>query len=256
MVEDRESTHPPEFQEPRRQGGLRLRWTWTMTLVAVYLAVLVAKEITVRYFPRHAFIFHYLALSREGLAHGYVWQLVTYQFMHAGWLHLILNSWAILVFGTEVEYLLGGRRYLGLIFLSGIVGGVFQVVTAMIWPTVFDGSVVGASACAFGLVAAFATIFPERELTLLILFVIPARLRARTLLMVSVLLAVLGIFFPWDNVANAAHLGGIMMGWLIIKGMLNNNMLPGGATEDVPLSPQASMVMGNARVEPSKPASP
>jgi len=87
----------------------------------------------------------------------------------------------------------------------------------------FGGPVVGASACAFGLVAAFALIFPERELTMLIFFVIPVHLRAQTLLIISAVLAVAGIAFPMDNVANAAHLGGMAMGWFFVRKILQGD---------------------------------
>jgi len=92
-----------------------------------------------------------------------------------------------------------------------------------VWPQYFGGPVVGASACAFGLVAAFAMMFPERELTLLIFFVIPVQLRAKTLLIASAVIAVAGIAFPMDNVANAAHLGGMAMGWFFVRKILQGD---------------------------------
>ena len=145
----------PEFGEHRWRSGFRLRWSWTLTLVATYVVVLLAEQITAKFFPQsHLFLGSmvldntpghegirlapsWLALSKEGIESGWVWQLLTYQFMHAGWLHLIVNSWVIIVFGTELERLLGGRRYLALMFSSGIVGGVFQVLTALVWPARF-----------------------------------------------------------------------------------------------------------------------
>jgi membrane associated rhomboid family serine protease len=206
-----------------------------MALLLAYAVVFVA-EILMSPAPRllipgNAFCNEYFALSKEGIEHGFVWQLVTYQFMHAGLLHLLLNCWAIYVFGRELESLLGAKKYLALMFSSGIIGGVFQVLTAMVWPWLFGGGVVGASACAFGLVAAFAMIFPERELTMLIFFVIPVRMRAKTLLIFSAVLAVMGIVFPWDNVANAAHLGGMAMGWFYVKKILKNPALIGAVEE-------------------------
>jgi len=146
--------------------------------------------------------------------------------MHAGWMHLLLNCWVIFMFGSELERMLGARRYLGLTFASGIVGGVFQVLTALVWPSLFNTEVVGASACAFGLVAAYATIFPERELTMLVFFVIPVRLRAKTLLIFSAVLAVVLIIFPITNIANAAHLGGMAMGWFYVKKILSRRWNP------------------------------
>ena len=229
MLEDRDYMRQPEFDEQRWRPNLRLRWSWTLALIAAYAFVLIAELVTARFFPQNNFFNDYLALSKEGVEQGFVWQLVTYQFMHAGWLHWLLNSWAIYVFGRELESMLGGRRFLALVFSSGIVGGVFQVLTAMVWPALFGGQVVGASACAFGLVAAFAMIFPERELTMLIFFIIPVRMRAKTLLIFSAVLAVAGIVFSESilggNVANAAHLGGMAMGWFYVKKIMKNPAL-------------------------------
>ena len=239
MLEDRDYMRQPEFGGQRWGPNLRLRWSWTMVLLIAYAVVFVAEIIvspmTRLLIPGNAFCNEYFALSKEGIEHGFAWQLVTYQFMHASLLHLLLNCWAIYIFGTELELLLGGRRYLALMFSSGIVGGVFQVLTAMLWPALFGGQVVGASACAFGLVAAFAMMFPERELTMLIFFVIPVRLRAKTLLIGSAVLAVMGIVFSESvfggNVANAAHLGGMAMGWLFVKKIMKHPALMDASEE-------------------------
>ncbi len=222
MLEDRDYMRQPEYQE----SGWRPRWSWTTGLLAVYVLVFVAELVVGRFFPEQEFIFDYLALSKAGLEHGYVWQLLTYQFLHAGLLHLLLNCLAIYFFGRELEALLGARKFLALVFSSGMIGGVFQVLVAVLWPELFGGPVVGASACAFGLVAAFALIFPERELTMLIFVVIPVHLRAKTLLIVSAVLAVAGIIFPLDNVANAAHLGGMAMGWFFVRQIMRTNADP------------------------------
>jgi len=224
----------PEFGGQRWGPGFRLHWSWTMTLVAAYVVVFLAQQ-TAEHFGRFDLL-GYFMLSTQGLAHGYVWQLVTYQFMHGGWLHLILNCWAIVVFGSVVERLLGAPRYLALTLSSGIVGGVFQMVVAMVWPGYFGGPVVGASACAFGMVAAFAMMLTEQELTMLIFFVIPVRMRARTLLLVSLVIALMGVIFPnllsLGNVANAAHLGGMAMGWFYIKKIVRNRVVLGVVEEE------------------------
>lgn len=230
MLEDRDYMREPDYGQSRWRPGFRLRWTWTTTLIAAYVAVLLAEQLTAALFP-HSSLFDYLALSREGIAHGYVWQLLTYQFMHAGWLHLFLNCWAIFIFGSELERVLGAGRYLALLFSSGVVGGVFQVLAAMAWPAWFDGPVVGASAGAFGLVAAYAMLLPDRELVMLLFFLIPVRMRARTLLIISAVIAIAGMIHPWNNVANAAHLGGMAMGWIYVKLILKNPALLGASEE-------------------------
>jgi membrane associated rhomboid family serine protease len=237
MIEDRDYMRQPEYHDSGWRPAFRFRWSWTAVLLAVYVVVFLAELAAQKFFPNNHF-FHghaiftktgmedfpgYLPLSAEGLAHGFVWQLVTYQFMHAGWMHLLLNCWAIYMFGRELEDLLGVRKFLTLVFSTGIVGGVFQVLVALVWPQYFGGPVVGASACAFGLVAAFAMLFPERELTLLLFFFIPVHMRAKTLLLASAVLAVAGIAFPIDNIANAAHLGGMAMGWFFVRKILQGD---------------------------------
>jgi hypothetical protein len=104
-----------------------------------------------------------------------------------------------------------------LFLTSGVIGGLFQSAAGWIWPHYFGGAVVGASAGAFGLVAAFAILYPERELTLLLFFILPLKLRARTLLVLSAALALFGIAFPIGNIANAAHLGGMLTGIFFVQ---------------------------------------
>src|ERR1035438_2075678 len=109
MLEDRDYMRQPEFEERSWRPNFRLRWSWTAALLLAYALVFVA-EILVSPAPRllipgNAFCNEYFALSTEGIEHGYVWQLVTYQFMHAGLMHLLLNCWAIYVFGRELESL-------------------------------------------------------------------------------------------------------------------------------------------------------
>jgi membrane associated rhomboid family serine protease len=236
MLENRDYMRQPEPYEPRWSPRLRWRWSWTVVLLMAYAGVFVAQLIANHFAPGNPFFNTrllttdagvsvepgWLPLSAEGLEQGYIWQLVTYQFLHAGWLHLIFNGWAIFVFGRALEDLLGGKKFLALVFSSGIVGGVAQVLVALAWPHYFGGPVVGASACAFGLVAAFATLFPEQELTLFLYF-IPVQLRAKTLLFGSAALAWAGFAFPryiMPGTAHAAHLGGMAMGWFFVRKIL------------------------------------
>jgi membrane associated rhomboid family serine protease len=240
MLENRDYMRQPEPYEPRWSPRLRWRWSWTIWLLVAYTAVFLAGLVANHFFPENP-VFNtrlvetnagvavepgWLPLSVEGLGRGFVWQLVTYQFLHAGWLHLLFNGWAIFLFGRELEELLGGKKFLALVFSSGIVGGFFQVLVALLWPQYFGGPVVGASACAFGLVAVFALLFPERELTLLVFFFIPVRLSAKMLLYGSAALAVAGFALPtliMPGTAHAAHLGGMAMGWFFVR-----KILPGG----------------------------
>src|SRR5947209_3521294 len=101
-----------------------------------------------------------LMLSPEGLRQGYVWQLLTFQFMHANFTHLLLNCLAIYIFGTGVEQALGRKSFYALYFSSGTFGGLVQVALGLLFKgTMFNAPVLGASAGAFGLTAAFALLY-------------------------------------------------------------------------------------------------
>ncbi len=210
MLENRDYMRQP----PERFG---FHWSATVVLIIINAIVYVVQKGVL-----HAsFVNTYLALSLDGLRHYYLWQFFTFQFLHGGLLHLVFNCWALYMFGREVETILGLRRYVTMYFLSGVVGGLFQELVALIWPQYFGSAVVGASAGILGVVAAFAMLFPERTLTLLIAFVIPVNLRAKYLLVLSLVMAALGIAFPQSEfaggVAHAAHLGGILTGLAFIR---------------------------------------
>ena len=197
------------------------------------------------------------ALSLDGLRAGHYWQLLTYQFIHAGWLHIFANSWMIFVFGRVVESSLGKWRMLVIYFSSGVAGGLLQMLGMWAWPRLFgDGQVMGASAAAFGLVAAFVTVFPRQRLLLLLFFVIPISMRARTMLRVLAGFSVIGIFYPflqpfvdrhltlaryidWPfvGIGHAAHLGGMAAGILLTLWI--RRALP--TRPDVEIDPKSSL---------------
>jgi membrane associated rhomboid family serine protease len=210
-----------------RQSSFDSRKSATMILLIANVAAFLLECIYYHY-PNIVFTKgDYLALSWEGLKAGHVWQLLTFQFLHAGLLHLLFNCWAIYIFGREVEIALGAKRFLILYFGSGVVGGLFQAFAGSLaeifphsqWAQAFAAPTVGASAGALGLMAAYATMFPERSFTLLLFLIIPVNMRAKFLLLFTALLSVFGILFPGKTgaVADAAHLGGMLTGIFFVR---------------------------------------
>jgi len=202
MLEDRPYMRSSPFH-PRRSA--------TVTLLLINIAVFAAQFIgDLLHFPTFA----YFALSLAGLQHGFVWQVLTYQFMHANFVHLFFNCWVIYMFGHDVEEALGRNAYVALYLLSGIIGGLFQIGAGLFLGSAFAASVVGASAAAFGLCAAFGLLFPDRIIW--VFFVIP--IRAKYVLMITAGLAVLGVLKPGvGGVAHAAHLGGFFTGLAFVR---------------------------------------
>src|SRR4051812_35775563 len=97
----------------------RPRWSVTtvllITLVVCYIVQIILE--------RNVYLFHNnFALSSDGLRHGKFWQLITFQFMHAGPMHLLGNALGVFFFGRAIEEAIGGREMLRLYLLSGTIG--------------------------------------------------------------------------------------------------------------------------------------
>jgi membrane associated rhomboid family serine protease len=185
-----------------------------VTLVVCFLAQRVLEALT----PEPAWVEH-LPLSPEGLQNGRYYELITFQFLHAGFLHLLGNMLGLYFFGRAVEALLGSRGMLALYLVSGSVGGLLQMGLAFLFPHIFYAGVVGASAGVFGLIAAFAVNAPEESITLLLFFILPVTFPAKVLLWGEGGIALFGVVGPLIHVpifglgiAHAAHLGGMLTG--------------------------------------------
>jgi membrane associated rhomboid family serine protease len=215
MLEDRDYMRQPAYHEPRI--------SFTVALLIVNAVVFVIQLISANFPHGQEIQDKYFALSLDGLEHGFIWQLITFQFMHSTvhWTHILFNSLAIFFFGRSVETVLGRNRFLAVYFSSGIIGGAVQMLFAWQIPKYFDAPVVGASAGAYGLVAAFAVLNWTEQFTLLIYF-IPVTMRGRTLLWVSIVLALVGLLTPGSGVANATHLGGILTGYFCVRHIFQN----------------------------------
>jgi hypothetical protein len=138
----------------------------------------------------------------------------------------LFNCLAIFFFGRSVEAYLGRNRFLALYLASGVIGGVVQMLFALALPQHFDAPVVGASAGASGLIAAFAVLNWLDRFTLVIYF-FPVTMRGRNLFWGLTALAVIGILTPGSHIANAAHLGGILTGFFYVRHIVQGHWSPG-----------------------------
>ncbi|MBU1085891.1 MAG: rhomboid family intramembrane serine protease [Candidatus Omnitrophica bacterium] len=154
-----------------------------------------------------------LVLSRLML-----WQLVSYLFVHAGLWHLVLNMLMLWMFGTVLEQTWGSRKFLGYYFFTGIGAGICSIVFAhnATYP------VVGASGAIFGLLVAFAIMFPES--VILLFFIFPMKMRYAAMVLAGInLLGALSN--PGSEVAYIAHLGGGMFGYFYFKNQTIRSVL-------------------------------
>lgn len=135
------------------------------------------------------------------------WTIVTYMFLHAGFMHLALNMLWLYICGPRLEVRLGSRRFLALYLTSGIVGGLLSFTTPY-------ARIVGASGAVFGVLFGCARYWPRDRIYLF--GVLPIEMM--TLVVIMTLLALFGGFTgARDGVAHFAHLGGFLGGYVYLK---------------------------------------
>jgi len=160
------------------------------------------------------------ALDREALGRGQIWTFVTYAFLHhpGSLLHILGNMLGLFFLGRALLPVLGSGRFLQLYFASAALGGVVWWLASF-----FSGApgVIGASGSVFGLLAMFACLYPNRDIHVLLFFVLPVRVKPKVLALVALgISAFLFLFHELgrgSGYAHSAHLGGMLCGWLFYK---------------------------------------
>jgi len=154
--------------------------------------------------------------------HFFLWQLASYLFLHGGIFHLALNMIALWMFGGELEETWGSERFARFYFVTGIGAGLCSVLAG--WNSYIP--IIGASGAIYGLLAAYGILFPDR--TLLLYFVVPIKAKWFVL--------ILGLITFWSSlassgsgVAHVAHLGGMLFGWLYLRGWRGLPWFGGGS---------------------------
>jgi membrane associated rhomboid family serine protease len=154
-----------------------------------------------------------------------LWRWLSYALLHDGPFHLLFNALAIWMFGSDVEERLGTRRFAAFCAVScaGAAGSVVALDALLGRASL----VIGASGIVFGLLLAFGVLFAERTITLLVLFVLPVSLKARQFVIIFGAIELLFGMAGGTRVAHFAHLGGMLFGWLFLRGALLRSRSPG-----------------------------
>lgn len=140
------------------------------------------------------------------------WSVITYQFLHAGFMHLLFNMVALFFFGPRLELRIGSKHFIFLYLLSGIGGAVLSIFTPYV-------AIVGASGAVFGILLGFARYWPRERIY--IYFVIP--IEARILVILAAGFSLWAGISGGGNVAHFAHLGGFVGGWIYLKLLERNS---------------------------------
>ena len=177
----------------------------------IFVITLLLEQLVFNGMPGIYIVNKWFALNPIGEAYNFqVWQLITYQFLHANFSHILFNMIGLWMFGVEIEHIWGSRKFLYFYLLCGIVAGLFNLfLTPLLGEP--PALTVGASGAIYGVLIAFALFFPNRYIFLY--FFIPVK--AKYLIGFFVILE----FFMVNsggNVAHLAHLGGALAGFVFI----------------------------------------
>jgi membrane associated rhomboid family serine protease len=191
------------------------------TFILLNIAVFLVQHLFLGLFRYHGvpvgeYIVRYFALQPLLSGDFYPWQLLTYQFMHAGldniW-HILFNLFVLWMFGTELELLWGSRRFATYYLLCGIGAGIVHLLVQLFWT--YPAPTVGASGAIYGILLAFGLTFPDRPV-LMFPFFIPIPARILVLLMAGIEF-ISGITSAGSTIAHFAHLGGAATGFLLLR---------------------------------------
>ena len=158
-------------------------------------------------------------LSHEGFIHQFkVWQVVTYMFLHGGWLHIFFNLIALWMFAGELERLWGSRFFMRYYLFSGIGAGFFIAFMNALTYQRFGASPVtlGASGAIYGILLAYGMTWPNREVLLYFLFPVKMKYLVLAFGLIEFFGTLSTASGQGGNISHIGHLGGLVTGFALL----------------------------------------
>jgi membrane associated rhomboid family serine protease len=160
-------------------------------------------------------ILDYLALRpADVFERGWLWQPVTYMFLHGGLFHILFNLLGIWMFGVELERMWGTPYFVKLYAVSGLGAAATMLLLGLFSQQMYTAATVGASGAFFGLLLAYGLVFPHRPILMFFLFPVPARYAV-------MIFGAIAFLFTTEastsRTAHGAHLGGLVAAYLFLK---------------------------------------
>lgn len=220
---------PPSRYRTYGGGGMSLAFPpfttaikWLVIInTAIYLLMLILRGAA----PQAAFQIHQVfGLAPIAVTHGWVWQVVTYLFLHSGLFHILFNMLTLWMFGAALESSWGKNQFLEFYFFCGIGAALVTMAVAYagLLPALsFLGLdprtlTIGASGAIYGVMVAFAVLYGNQEF---MMFPLPFSIRAKYLVAILIFISLAEALGAsrGQTVAQFAHLGGALFGWLYVR---------------------------------------
>jgi membrane associated rhomboid family serine protease len=204
---------------------------WVKRIVIACVGIYFLQVVLGAFSPETAgYLIAFGALIPAAVLHGWIWQLVTYSFLHASVGHVLINMLMLWMFGAQQEQDWGPKKFLEF-YLFCVVGAALTTIAVAYWPLSGGAHVgtptIGASGGVYGVLAAFGLLYGDREI---FMFPLPFMMKAKYMVLIMVFLVVIATFQPSQGIANFAHLGGLLFGFLYVK-FIPRRGLTFGATE-------------------------
>jgi len=191
----------------RKRKSIFTAFSVTLTLIFINVVAFVLFALIIR---SNIATLDYIAIKPSNILQGkYLWTFITSMFMHGGLFHIFANMFSLLFIGSLVEKILGVKRYISFYMISGLLAGVFFVLSSLIFTADLNTFAVGASGALFGLIGLLMLLTPD--LPVYIMFIpIPIKMKyaAPGILIVLWFISVAGDV----PIGNTAHLGGLITG--------------------------------------------
>ncbi|MDY6068572.1 MAG: rhomboid family intramembrane serine protease [Opitutales bacterium] len=195
------------------------RFSILYAIILVNIAAFLIETVLERLFATEFFNL-LLSLSPKSLKGGAIWEFFTYSIVHANLTHILLNMLGLYFAGKWVESVMGNKNFFALYAFGVFLGAIFWLFGAAFSPRGASEILCGASAGVLGVVAAFCMLYPkDKYLTALVFFVLPIRVKPRVFLYIIAgyeifALLTMELSMPNYDIANSAHIGGIVAGVL------------------------------------------
>jgi membrane associated rhomboid family serine protease len=180
----------------------------------------------------------YFALVPRSVSEKFfLWQLLTYNFLHGGTFHILINMMVLYMFGGEIETFFGKQRFLTYYLICGIGAGMVTVL----FSSNSTIQVVGASGAIYGLLMAYGIIYPNRQV--LFMFIFPVKVKWMVLIFIGI--EFFGTMeYSSDGISHITHLGGLLFGFAYFFLFIKGNFLKGMMDS----APRPSRTKGNKNI--------
>lgn len=195
-----------------------MKLTYTLWLIIINLAVFIL-QIALSAFetPLGDPITYFFALTPKLMfENNYYWQIFTYMFLHANFIHIFYNMFGLMIFGPKIEHTMGKKKFLKFYLICGVGSSLIYMLIQLLATGISDIPMVGASGALFGVLAAYGLMYPRDIVYVQFFLPMPAIVFVFFYGAMQVLLGIATLGMS-GGIAYFGHVGGIVTAIILMK---------------------------------------